>query len=512
MPVRSTSTRSSRRSRACCRPGARLPRPGTPALPEMVAVLGSVLDAALVRQTIDKYGTETIYHAAAYKHVPIVEHNAVAGLRNNTFGTAVLAEAAERGGVERFVLVSTDKAVRPTSIMGASKRLAEMVLQARAASGGGRTVFTMVRFGNVLDSSGSVVRRFRGQIEAGGPVTVTHRDVIRYFMSIPEAAALVIQAGAMATGGDVFVLDMGEPVKIDDLARSMIRLMGLEVRDAEHADGDIAIEYIGLRHGEKLHEELLLGENVAQTDHPRILKSQEPCLAAAELAKRAGCPARRHGSRRCPGDPCRAHPGRGGLSPGDAPPHAERDLGRAVGACRRRWALNERAGPLGRGTQAPAAAGDGGVDPGRRHSLSGAAATGAGRAASERRGPPCLATDGRVRAAVAPALCADRRPRAGRRLSLHQRHLVAQPLVGARLAGHAVPVHRRSAFDAAGAGRRRCRRSARDGPRSLRGDGAGRCGALHRGAQRTMAAQAADDVCACASARTCGTSESRTGR
>ncbi len=263
----------------------KLPVSGTRALPEMVAVLGSVLDAALVRQAIDKYGTETIYHAAAYKHVPIVEHNAVAGLRNNTFGTAVLAEAAERGGVERFVLVSTDKAVRPTSIMGASKRLAEMVLQARAASGGGRTVFTMVRFGNVLDSSGSVVRRFRGQIEAGGPVTVTHRDVIRYFMSIPEAAALVIQAGAMATGGDVFVLDMGEPVKIDDLARSMIRLMGLEVRDAEHGDGDIAIEYIGLRHGEKLHEELLLGENVAQTDHPRILKSQEPCLAAPELAK-----------------------------------------------------------------------------------------------------------------------------------------------------------------------------------------------------------------------------------
>jgi len=168
--------------------------------------------------------------------------------------------------------------------MGASKRLAEMVLQARAAAGAGRTVFTMVRFGNVLDSSGSVVRRFRSQIEAGGPVTVTHRDVIRYFMSIPEAAGLVIQAGAMATGGDVFVLDMGEPVKIDDLARSMIRLMGLEVRDAEHSDGDVAIEYIGLRHGEKLHEELLLGENITQTEHPRILKSREPCLTATELA------------------------------------------------------------------------------------------------------------------------------------------------------------------------------------------------------------------------------------
>jgi FlaA1/EpsC-like NDP-sugar epimerase len=252
---------------------------------DIVSVLGSILDAALVRQTIAKHGVETIYHAAAYKHVPIVEHNAVAGLRNNIFGTAILAEAAEGGGVERFVLISTDKAVRPTSIMGASKRLAELVLQARAANGSGATVFTMVRFGNVLDSSGSVVRRFRGQIEAGGPVTVTHRDVIRYFMSIPEAAALVIQAGAMATGGEVFVLDMGEPVKIDDLARSMIRLMGLEVRDPEHVDGDVAIEYIGLRHGEKLHEELLLGENVRRTEHPRILKSEEPHLPATELAE-----------------------------------------------------------------------------------------------------------------------------------------------------------------------------------------------------------------------------------
>ena len=170
--------------------------------------------------------------------------------------------------------------------MGASKRLAEMVLQARAANGRGkRTVFTMVRFGNVLDSSGSVVRMFRRQIEAGGPVTVTDREAIRYFMSIPEAAALVIQAGAMATGGDVFVLDMDEPVKIDDLAKSMIRLMGLEVRDAKHPDGDIAIEYIGLRHGEKLHEELLLGENITPTEHPRILKSHEPCMPAGELAK-----------------------------------------------------------------------------------------------------------------------------------------------------------------------------------------------------------------------------------
>jgi FlaA1/EpsC-like NDP-sugar epimerase len=254
--------------------------------PEIVAVLGSIQNGALLRRTIQSNAVETIYHAAAYKHVPIVEHNAVAGLHNNTFGTAALAEAAEALGVERFVLVSTDKAVRPTSIMGASKRLAEMVLQAHAANGRGkRTVFTMVRFGNVLDSSGSVVRMFRRQIEAGGPVTVTDPEAIRYFMSIPEAAALVIQAGAMATGGEVFVLDMDEPVKIDDLAKSMIRLMGLEVRDATHPDGDIAIEYIGLRHGEKLHEELLLGENITQTEHPRILKSHEPCMPSGELAR-----------------------------------------------------------------------------------------------------------------------------------------------------------------------------------------------------------------------------------
>ncbi|HJU33136.1 MAG TPA: nucleoside-diphosphate sugar epimerase/dehydratase [Hyphomicrobiaceae bacterium] len=258
--------------------------PRTP--PTVVAVLGSIQNSALLRRTIEGHRVETIYHAAAYKHVPMVEHNAVAGLHNNAFGTAVLADAAEALGVERFVLVSTDKAVRPTSIMGASKRLAEMMLQARALNGHGRrTVFTMVRFGNVLDSSGSVVRMFRRQIEAGGPVTVTDREAIRYFMSIPEAAALVIQAGAMATGGDVFVLDMGEPVKIDDLARSMIRLMGLEVRGEQHPDGDIAIRYIGLRDGEKLHEELLLGDNVTPTEHPRILKSHEPCMPQGELAK-----------------------------------------------------------------------------------------------------------------------------------------------------------------------------------------------------------------------------------
>jgi UDP-N-acetylglucosamine 4,6-dehydratase len=251
--------------------------------PTVVSVLGSVLDAGLVRRTLEENCVETVYHAAAFKHVPIVERNPVAGLRNNTFGTVCLADAAVACGVERLVLVSTDKAVRPTSIMGASKRLAEMALQARAAERKGRTVFAMVRFGNVLDSSGSVVRRFRRQIEAGGPLTVTHPEVIRYFMSIPEAAGLVIQAGAMAKGGEVFVLDMGEPVRIDDLARSMIRLTGLEVRDAAHPDGDIAIEYTGLRDGEKLYEELLLGASIAPTEHPRIMRSREPCLPRHEL-------------------------------------------------------------------------------------------------------------------------------------------------------------------------------------------------------------------------------------
>jgi FlaA1/EpsC-like NDP-sugar epimerase len=251
--------------------------------PAIVSVLASVEDGTAVRRTLDEHGVETIYHAAAFKHVPIVEHNPVAGLRNNTFGTIALADAAAAAGVERFVLVSTDKAVRPTSVMGASKRLAEMALQARAAERKARTVFAMVRFGNVLDSSGSVVRRFRRQIEAGGPLTVTHPAMIRYFMSIPEAATLVIQAGAMASGGDVFVLDMGEPVRIDDLARSMIRLTGLEVRDEDHPDGDIAIAYTGPRDGEKLYEELLLGANITPTEHPRIMRSREPYLPRPAL-------------------------------------------------------------------------------------------------------------------------------------------------------------------------------------------------------------------------------------
>ena len=254
--------------------------------PVIVSVLGSVLDDGLLERTIRQYAVETIYHAAAYKHVPIVESNPVAGLNNNTFGTAVLADVAARTGVERVTLVSTDKAVRPTNVMGASKRLAEMVFQAAAANEGERgTVFTMVRFGNVLDSSGSVVRRFRKQIQDGGPVTVTHPDVIRYFMSIPESAELVIQASAMAKGGEVFVLDMGEPVKIDDLARSMIRLMGLDVEDENTPDGDIAIKYIGLRPGEKLYEELLIDENAVETEHPRIRRNRERFLLPEELRK-----------------------------------------------------------------------------------------------------------------------------------------------------------------------------------------------------------------------------------
>ncbi len=257
---------------------------GPAAKPEIITVLGSVLDKPLVIDTIRRHRIETIYHAAAYKHVPIVEHNVTVGLTNNIFGTEVVADAALANGVERMVLISTDKAVRPTNVMGASKRLAELILQARA-SAQPATVFTMVRFGNVLDSSGSVVRRFRRQILSGGPVTVTHPEVMRYFMSIPEAAELVIQAGAMAQGGDVFVLEMGEPVKIDDLARLMIKLSGREVRESTNPDGDIEIVYTGLRPGEKLYEELLIGASTAGTEHPRILRSDEPALSPAELQR-----------------------------------------------------------------------------------------------------------------------------------------------------------------------------------------------------------------------------------
>jgi FlaA1/EpsC-like NDP-sugar epimerase len=255
-----------------------------PITTKVIPVLGSVLDRKVVARTLHDFGVEVIYHAAAYKHVPIVEMNPFTGLQNNTFGTLALAETAREHGVERFVLVSSDKAVRPTSVMGASKRLAELILQALAQEGGAPTLFTMVRFGNVLDSSGSVVRRFRSQIRNGGPVTVTHPEIIRYFMSIPEAAQLVIQAGAMATGGEVFVLDMGTPVKIADLARTMIHLSGLEVRDDSNPEGDIAVEFVGLRRGEKLYEELLIGENTTDTNHPRIFKTSEPILGYEDLA------------------------------------------------------------------------------------------------------------------------------------------------------------------------------------------------------------------------------------
>jgi len=251
----------------------------------IVPVLGSILDPALVRLVLETHGIETIYHAAAYKHVPMVEHNPVVGISNNTFGTRVVAEAAREAGVEHFVLISTDKAVRPTNIMGASKRLAELQLQALAGERDCKTVFTMVRFGNVLDSSGSVVRLFRKQIEQGGPVTVTHPEIIRYFMSIPEAAELVIQAGAMANGGDVFVLDMGAAVKIDALARSMIKHVGLTVKDAKNPNGDIAIIYTGLRPGEKLYEELLINEGTTTTAHPRIRRSLEPSMTNGALTR-----------------------------------------------------------------------------------------------------------------------------------------------------------------------------------------------------------------------------------
>jgi FlaA1/EpsC-like NDP-sugar epimerase len=255
--------------------------------PKVKAVLGSVLDEGLIADVIVSNGIQTIFHAAAYKHVPMVERNAIAGVANNVLGTHVLVSCARKHGVERMVLISTDKAVRPTNVMGASKRLAELILQAAAAEQSG-TVFTMVRFGNVLDSSGSVIRRFRHQIQAGGPITVTHPEVTRFFMSIPEAASLVIQAGAMANGGEVFVLDMGVSVKIDKLARQLIRLSGLEVRDDTNPLGDIAISYIGLRPGEKLYEELLIGEQTSKTEHPRILKSDEPFLQPAALDAELG--------------------------------------------------------------------------------------------------------------------------------------------------------------------------------------------------------------------------------
>jgi FlaA1/EpsC-like NDP-sugar epimerase len=244
---------------------------------EVVALLGSVHHRDRVRGAIAAFGVQTLYHAAAYKHVPIVEYNMIEGIHNNIIGTWHTAEAAEEAGVETFVLISTDKAVLPVNVMGATKRFAELVLQAMAERGS-KTRFCMVRFGNVLESSGSVVPLFRKQIRDGGPVTVTHKDVIRYFMTIPEAAQLVIQAGSMGKGGDVFVLDMGEPVRIADLARRMINLMGFTVRDEVNPEGDIAIQYTGLRNGEKLYEELLIGTDVTGTEHPMIMRAMEESL------------------------------------------------------------------------------------------------------------------------------------------------------------------------------------------------------------------------------------------
>lgn len=250
---------------------------------DVIPLLVSVMDSEKIDKIVSTWKPETIFHAAAYKHVPIVEHNQAVGIENNVFGTLSVAAAASRHGISNFVLISTDKAVRPTNIMGASKRLSEMILQAFSASDNPNTVFSMVRFGNVLDSSGSVVPKFRQQISQGGPVTLTHPEINRYFMTISEAAQLVIQAGALAKGGEVFVLDMGSPVKIADLARRMIELQGFLVRDCENKQGDIEILVTGLRPGEKLYEELLIGDDCTQTLHPKILRANEQFIPMNEL-------------------------------------------------------------------------------------------------------------------------------------------------------------------------------------------------------------------------------------
>jgi len=251
---------------------------------EILPLLGSVQRVNRIETVMKSFSVQTVYHAAAYKHVPLVEHNVVEGVRNNVFGTYYAARAAINANVETFVLISTDKAVRPTNIMGTTKRVAELVLQALANTQHS-TRFCMVRFGNVLGSSGSVVPLFRKQIKAGGPVTLTHPDITRYFMTIPEASQLVIQAGAMGKGGDVFVLDMGDAVKIYDLARKIIHLSGFSVKDFESPDGDIEIKCTGLRPGEKLYEELLIGDNVSGTSHERIMTAQEAMLDWSELER-----------------------------------------------------------------------------------------------------------------------------------------------------------------------------------------------------------------------------------
>ena len=265
----------------------------------LVPILGSIRNFERLFDILQTWRVNTVYHAAAYKHVPMVEHNVAEGVLNNLVGTTNAAQASIKAGVANFVLISTDKAVRPTNVMGSTKRLAEMVLQALSRESApllfgqeqgvhqvNKTRFTMVRFGNVLGSSGSVIPLFREQIKQGGPVTVTHPNITRYFMTIPEAAQLVIQAGSMGQGGDVFVLDMGSPVKIADLAEKMIRLSGLSVRDESNPHGDIAIEFTGLRPGEKLYEELLIGEDVKPTEHPMIMRAEEDMLPWDELKVR----------------------------------------------------------------------------------------------------------------------------------------------------------------------------------------------------------------------------------
>jgi FlaA1/EpsC-like NDP-sugar epimerase len=249
---------------------------------EIFPVLGSIANTQRMKVVCKDYGVQTIYHAAAYKHVPLVELNPTQGVLNNVIGTMSTAKAAIDSNVETFVLISTDKAVRPTNVMGASKRVAELVLQALAKQHH-NTCFTMVRFGNVLDSSGSVIPLFRKQIKQGGPVTVTHKDIVRYFMTIPEAVELVIQAGALAKGGEVFVLDMGEPIRIYDLAVKMIKLSGLHVLDENNLGGDIEIKYTGLRAGEKLFEELLVGYKSSPTENKLILRAEEKMISWDKL-------------------------------------------------------------------------------------------------------------------------------------------------------------------------------------------------------------------------------------
>lgn len=253
------------------------------AQPDIVPVVGSMMNERLVRRIINEHAIDTLFHAAAYKHVPLLEDNELIGVQNNVFGTLAVARAAFDAKLTRFAMISTDKAVRPKSVMGASKRVAELIIQALAREPNCETQFAIVRFGNVLDSSGSVVQRFRRQIRAGGPITVTHRDITRYFMSIPEATQLVLQATAMAASGEVFVLDMGEPLKITDLARHMVSLSGMTVRDNDNPSGDIEICYVGLRPGEKLHEELFLGNDLVSTTHPRIQMAKERVIANCEL-------------------------------------------------------------------------------------------------------------------------------------------------------------------------------------------------------------------------------------